>query len=56
MTGYRPGPYWQYTWRYIGPAIMTCIFVSSIVCMAIEVPTYNAYNKEEVGSFLKIIM
>lgn len=49
MTGYRPGPYWQYTWRYIGPAIMTCILASSIICMAIDKPTYNAYKKEEVS-------
>lgn len=50
MTGYRPGIYWQWTWRYIGPVIMTCIFVSSIICMAIDKPTYNAYKKEEVRS------
>lgn len=48
MTGYRPGLYWQWTWRYIGPVIMSCIFVSSIICMAIDKPKYNAYKKEEV--------
>lgn len=49
MTGYHPGPYWQWTWRYIGPVIMSCILVSSIVCLAIETPTYNAYDKELVS-------
>lgn len=48
MTGYRPGLYWQWTWRYIGPVIMACILVSSIVCLAIDKPTYSAYKKEEV--------
>lgn len=48
MTGYRPGTYWQLTWRYIGPAIMSCILVSSIVCLAIDNPEYNAYHAEEV--------
>lgn len=50
MTGYRPGTYWQWTWRYIGPVIMTCILVSSIVCLAIDKPSYSAYNAEEVWS------
>lgn len=48
MTGYRPGPYWQYTWRYIGPVIMVCILVSSVVCMVIQNPTYSAWNAAEV--------
>lgn len=48
MTGYRPGRYWQYTWRYIGPVIMVCILVSSVVCMVIQNPTYSAWNAAEV--------
>lgn len=48
MTGYRPGLYWQYTWRYIGPAIMFVILVSSIVCMIVQNPTYSAWNASEV--------
>ncbi|XP_031622432.1 sodium-dependent neutral amino acid transporter B(0)AT3 isoform X2 [Contarinia nasturtii] len=47
MTGYRPGLYWQWTWRYIGPAIMFCILISSIVCLAIDKPTYSAYSPAE---------
>lgn len=54
MTGYRPGPYWQWTWRYIGPAIMSCILVSSIVCLIINKPEYNAYHAEEVCAQLFI--
>lgn len=51
MTGHRPGTYWQWTWRYIGPVIMTCILVSSVVCLAIDKPTYSAYKAEEVNIF-----
>ncbi|XP_033251819.1 sodium-dependent neutral amino acid transporter B(0)AT3 isoform X3 [Drosophila miranda] len=46
MTGYRPGLYWQLTWRYIGPVIMVCILASSIVFMVIRNPTYGAWNAE----------
>ena len=48
MTGYRPGIYWQITWRYIGPVIMALILVSSILCMIIDNPKYGAWNKEKV--------
>ncbi|XP_067629260.1 sodium-dependent neutral amino acid transporter B(0)AT3 isoform X3 [Eurosta solidaginis] len=46
MTGYRPGIYWQLTWRYIGPVIMVAILVSSIVFMVIKNPTYGAWNAQ----------
>ncbi|XP_043644058.1 sodium-dependent neutral amino acid transporter B(0)AT3 isoform X1 [Drosophila teissieri] len=46
MTGYRPGRYWQWTWRYIGPVIMVCILVSSVVFMVIRNPTYGAWNAD----------
>ncbi|KAG8240432.1 hypothetical protein J437_LFUL003146 [Ladona fulva] len=47
MTGIRPGWYWQITWRFLGPAIMTCILVSSIVFRILHKPTYQAWNAEE---------
>ncbi|XP_072948121.1 sodium- and chloride-dependent transporter XTRP3 isoform X2 [Epargyreus clarus] len=46
MTGYRPGWYWQLTWRYVGPAIVSCILLSSLVFMIITPPTYGAWNAE----------
>ncbi|CAD7011525.1 sodium-dependent neutral amino acid transporter B(0)AT3 isoform X1 [Ceratitis capitata] len=46
MTGYRPGLYWQLTWRYIGPVIMSAILVSSVVFMVIRNPTYGAWNAQ----------
>uniref|UniRef100_A0A1L8DJZ3 Transporter n=2 Tax=Nyssomyia neivai TaxID=330878 RepID=A0A1L8DJZ3_9DIPT len=46
MTGYRPGLYWQATWRYIGPGIMTCILSSSVLFMIMDNPTYKAWSAE----------
>ncbi|XP_037918099.1 sodium- and chloride-dependent transporter XTRP3 isoform X4 [Hermetia illucens] len=46
MTGYRPGLYWQLCWRYIGPAIMLCILIASVVFMIIKNPTYSAWSAE----------
>lgn len=48
MTGYRPGIYWQYTWRYIGPVIMSVILVASVVKMCLVNPEYSAWIAEEV--------
>ncbi|XP_076374532.1 sodium- and chloride-dependent transporter XTRP3 isoform X2 [Megalopta genalis] len=44
MTGYRPGPYWQVTWRFLAPIIMVCILVSSIASMFINKPRYSAWD------------
>ncbi|KAK6622240.1 hypothetical protein RUM44_002047, partial [Polyplax serrata] len=44
MTGYRPGWYWQITWRFIGPIIMTSILVSSIVYRIVNKPTFSAWD------------
>lgn len=49
MTGYRPGLYWQVTWRFIGPAIMFCILGSSIVFMFINPPKYSAWHGDIVS-------
>ncbi|XP_077283398.1 sodium-dependent neutral amino acid transporter B(0)AT3 [Arctopsyche grandis] len=46
MTGYRPGLYWQITWRFIGPVIMFCILGSSIVFMFLNPPKYSAWNAD----------
>ncbi|KAK2586036.1 hypothetical protein KPH14_012039 [Odynerus spinipes] len=44
MTGYRPGLYWQVTWRFLAPIIMVGILVSSIASMFIKKPQYSAWN------------
>ncbi|KAK9892312.1 hypothetical protein WA026_019116 [Henosepilachna vigintioctopunctata] len=46
MTGIRPGPYWQITWRFLAPGIMTVILVSSIISMVRYPPKYNAWIAE----------
>ncbi|XP_054276986.1 sodium-dependent neutral amino acid transporter B(0)AT3 isoform X2 [Macrosteles quadrilineatus] len=46
MTGYRPGLYWQVTWRFLAPLIMFCILASSIAFRIIEKPSYHAWNGE----------
>ncbi|XP_075216196.1 sodium-dependent neutral amino acid transporter B(0)AT3 [Lycorma delicatula] len=44
MTGYRPGSYWQITWRFLAPVIMSCILVSSIVFRILKPNTYMAWD------------
>uniref|UniRef100_A0A023F0H7 Transporter n=1 Tax=Triatoma infestans TaxID=30076 RepID=A0A023F0H7_TRIIF len=46
MTGYRPGLYWQITWRFLAPGIMSCILVSSVLFMIINKPRYMAWDKD----------
>ncbi|KAJ8924104.1 hypothetical protein NQ315_006886 [Exocentrus adspersus] len=47
MTGVKPGLYWQITWKYLAPAIMVLILVSSVGSMLINHPTYNAWSAEK---------
>lgn len=54
MTGYRPGLYWQMTWRYIGPAMMSLLLVASVVSMIRNEPEYGAWDPVEVKLFLTI--
>jgi len=49
MTGYRPGMYWQLTWRYIGPAMMGVLLTSSVYQMVSTPPTYSAWDAKEVS-------
>ncbi|EEB18169.1 sodium- and chloride-dependent transporter, putative [Pediculus humanus corporis] len=51
MTGYRPGWYWQITWRFIGPIIMTAILVSSIVYRIVNKPTFSAWDSKTGETF-----
>lgn len=44
MTGYKPGLYWQLTWRFLAPIIMVAILISSVVSMFLKNPTYSAWN------------
>lgn len=49
MTGYKPGLYWQITWRFLAPVLMIVILVSSIVSMVLKHPTYQAWIASEVN-------
>ncbi|XP_011692153.1 PREDICTED: sodium- and chloride-dependent transporter XTRP3 [Wasmannia auropunctata] len=44
MTGYKPGPYWQITWRFLAPVIMVGILLCSVISMFIKKPQYSAWN------------
>lgn len=48
MTGYRPGMYWQLTWRYIGPAMMSVLLVASVISMLRTSPEYGAWDAVQV--------
>lgn len=52
MTGYKPGLYWQLTWRFIGPVIMGVILFSSITYMFVKMPTYSAWDAVAVSEKL----
>ncbi|XP_057325317.1 sodium- and chloride-dependent transporter XTRP3 isoform X1 [Microplitis mediator] len=44
MTGYKPGLYWQITWRFLAPVLMAMVLISSIVSMILKRPQYSAWN------------
>ncbi|KAL3287988.1 hypothetical protein HHI36_002442 [Cryptolaemus montrouzieri] len=46
MTGIKPGPYWQFSWRFLAPTIMVVILVSSIISMVRDPPKYDAWIAE----------
>ena len=52
MTGVRPGPFWQLTWRLVSPALMGVIIMSSMYFMMSNKPTYTAWDRH-TGTGLK---
>ena len=48
MIGIRPGIYWQATWRFVAPCVISVILVSSVVSEMISSSSYSAWNKELV--------
>lgn len=54
MTGIKPGPYWQLTWRFLAPIIMTAILIASIVDMVKKHPSYEAWIPDTVN--LKLVI
>ncbi|XP_044263395.1 sodium-dependent neutral amino acid transporter B(0)AT3 isoform X1 [Tribolium madens] len=43
MTGIKPGVYWQLTWRFLAPIIMTAILIASIADMVKKHPSYEVW-------------
>lgn len=48
MTGHMPGPYWQITWRFVGPVLISVLLVASIIYRSFDKPAYYAWNADEV--------
>ena len=48
MTGVRPGWYWQIMWRFVSPALMLVIILSSIYFMFKHKPTYTGWDGTKV--------
>ena len=44
---FRPGPYWQIMWRYVSPALIFVLLVSSLVKELRSTPKYSAWNASE---------
>ena len=44
---FRPGPYWQITWRFVAPTLLGALLVSSIVFELLSTPTYSAWSALE---------
>lgn len=55
MTGIKPGPYWQFCWRFLAPGIMGVILISSIISMVRDPPKYDAWIAELVSLLKKMI-
>lgn len=47
MTGYRPGWYFQITWRFLGPLLMAVVLIASIGDMIMKKPQYSAWKADE---------
>lgn len=51
MTGYRPGIYWQLTWRYISPGLLAILTVASVWGYVKEAPKYGAWQADLVRTY-----
>ena len=49
MTGHRPGLYWQFTWRFLAPLVLTVILLWSTYLQLTKHPEYPTWNKELVS-------
>ena len=49
MTGIYPGMYWQLTWRFIGPIMLTGLLIGSVIDKVRNNPEYAAWSAEKVS-------
>ena len=49
MTGHMPGLYWQITWRFVGPVLISVLLVASIIYRSFDKPVYSAWKAELVS-------
>lgn len=56
MTGHMPGPYWQITWRFVGPVLISVLLVASIIYRSFDKPAYYAWNAKEVEPFPSLFL
>ncbi|PAV87047.1 hypothetical protein WR25_12702 [Diploscapter pachys] len=47
MTGQKPSAYWTLCWRYFSPALMSFLFVGSIIQSCVNPIRYFAYDAEQ---------
>ena len=53
MTGVRPGLYWQLTWRFIAPVMLTGLLLMSIVKTITSSPEYSAWIEADVSFYVE---
>ena len=54
MTGVRPGLYWQLTWRFIAPVMLTGLLLMSIIKTITSSPEYSSWIEADVSFVLSV--
>lgn len=50
MVGYKPGIFWQVTWRFISPLIVLVILIFYMVTQTQKELTYLVWDSESVST------
>lgn len=54
MLGFRPHAYYYYMWRYVSPAILVLLIISTVIDMAVSPAGYNAWVESEVSGCFRL--
>lgn len=49
-----PGLYWKLTWKFLSPCCMFVLFVTSVLKLFLETPTYKSYDATTGNSDVKL--